>query len=145
MTYEYTWSPSYSVGNRTLDAQHQKLLQICKRVSDSRCDGTKDGIGEFHSILNDLAFYASKHFQTEEDVLRRAGYPALEEQKKEHDQYSERLVDFLCDAIDGKVDRESLEDFLGKWWVNHILVSDMQYSAYVTKADAPGNDSIWIR
>jgi len=57
--------------------------------------------------------------------------PLLEQQKQEHDEYSEKLVNFLCDAIAGTIDRDSLEDFLGKWWVGHILESDMQYAGYL--------------
>ena len=64
-------------------------------------------------------------------MLRRVGYPLLEQQKQEHDEYSEKLVNFLCDAIAGTIDRDSLEDFLGKWWVGHILESDMQYAGYL--------------
>ena len=127
----FDWKSSYSVGSKSLDIQHQKLLQICKRASEYKCDGSKGSIEAFHSILNDLAFYAEKHFETEEDVLRRVGYPLLKQQKQEHDEYSEKLVNFLCDAIAGTIDRDSLEDFLGKWWVGHILESDMQYAGYL--------------
>ena len=81
MSYTYEWKPEYSVGSKTLDIQHQKLLMLCKRVSDYQCDSSKRSIETFHSILNDLAFYAKKHFQTEEDVLRLNGNPKLDEQK----------------------------------------------------------------
>lgn len=72
--------------------------------------------------------------QTEERVLHRIGYPSLLRQNIEHKEYSERLVDFLCAAIDGRIDRETLEAFLGKWWVIHILGSDMQYVSYIGKS-----------
>jgi hemerythrin len=133
MELPYDWRPEYSVGNKTLDSQHQKLLQICKRVSVYRCDGTRTSISHFHTILNDLASYAATHFETEERVLHRIGYPSLLQQNIEHKEYSERLVDFLCAAIDGRIDREALEEFLWKWWVSHILESDMQYASYIGK------------
>jgi hemerythrin len=135
MNTSYEWKPEYSVGNRALDTQHQKLLQICKTVSSYQCDGSKSSILDFHSILNDLAYYATRHFEAEEDILLRAGYPALEEQQEEHAQYNECLVEFLCDAINGKIERDALEAFLGKWWVNHILLSDMHYSSYVNRLE----------
>lgn len=135
MNNSYEWKPEYSVGNEMLDTQHQQLLQICKDVSGYRCDGSKSSILDFHSILNDLAFYATRHFEAEEDVLRRVGYPALESQLAEHAQYNESLVDFLLDAINGKIDRDALEGFLGLWWVKHILLSDMHYCDYVKKLD----------
>ncbi|MBL8430208.1 MAG: bacteriohemerythrin [Dechloromonas sp.] len=136
MINSYEWKPEYSVGDETLDTQHKQLLKICKHVSDFRCDGSKNSVLDYHSILNDLAFYATRHFEAEEALLRRVGYPALEKQQTEHAEYNETLVNFLYDAINGKVDRDTLEGFLGRWWVNHILLSDMHYSDYVKQLDS---------
>lgn len=127
------WKPEYSVGNTTLDYQHQKLLQLCKHVSQYQCDGTKASIETFHSILSELAFYADKHFELEEDVLRRVGYPRLQEQIQEHDAYREWLTEFLCVAMHGNIDKSTLQNYLEQWWVGHILDSDMQYSCYLKK------------
>lgn len=124
------WKPQYSVGNTTLDSQHQKLLRLCKRVSEYLCDGTKASIETFHSILSELAFYADKHFELEEDVLRRVGYPHLQQQIQEHNAYREWLTEFLFVAMEGNIDKSSLQNYLEKWWLTHILDSDMQYAAY---------------
>ena len=105
----------------------------CKRVSDYQCDSSKRSIETFHSILNDLAFYAKKHFQTEEDVLRLNGNPKLDEQKGLHNEYESRLVDFLNAAMSGEIITEPLQEFLGKWWVNHILTSDVQYRNHTAR------------
>lgn len=125
------WKPEYSVGNRTLDMQHKRLLELCKRVSNYQCDKSKAGIDAFHVILNDLVFYATKHFEIEEQVLREIGYPKLSEQQQEHDEYSEKMVDFLLAAIGGEIDKTSLQAYLEKWWIDHILVSDMEYSDFL--------------
>ncbi len=127
------WKPEYSVGNTTLDSQHQKLLQLCKRVSHYQCDGTKASIETFHSILSELAFYADRHFELEEDVLRRVGFPQLKEQIQEHNAYREWLAEFLFVAMNGKIDKSSLQNYLEQWWVNHILDSDMQYTNFLSK------------
>lgn len=129
------WKTEYSVGNKTLDTQHQRLLKLCKRISDYQCDCTKSSIETFHAILNDLHFYAEKHFEIEEDVLRRIGYPHLNDQKKDHDGYCERLVGFMLSAMNGDIDKSSLQVYLEKWWIDHILISDMQYRSYLTQND----------
>ena len=127
------WKPEYSVGNRTLDSQHQKLLQLCKCVSQYLCDGTKASIETFHSILSELAFYADKHFELEEEVLRRVGYPHLQQQIQEHNAYREWLTEFLFVAMYGNIDKPSLQKYLEQWWISHILDSDMQYTDYLNK------------
>lgn len=125
------WKPEYSVGNQTLDMQHMRLLELCVRVSNYQCDKSKASMDAFHVILNDLAFYATKHFETEEQVLRQVGYPKLSVQQQEHDEYSDRLVEFLLAAIDGEIDKPALQDYLERWWIHHILVSDMEYSDFL--------------
>jgi hemerythrin len=129
------WKPEYSVGNQTLDLQHKRLLELCKRLSAYECDMSKHSIDAFHVILNDLAFYASKHFETEEQVLRQIGYPKLPDQKKEHEQYGEKLIEFLFAAMNGQIDKTTLQDYLETWWINHILVSDMEYSNYLKQGN----------
>lgn len=83
--------------------------------------------------MNDLAFYARKHFETEEQVLRQIGFPKLSEQKEQHDGYSEILVEFLLAAIGGTIDKSALQNYLENWWINHILVSDMEYSDFLKR------------
>lgn len=123
------WKPEYSVGHTTLDAQHKKLLQVCRRVSTYRCDGTKASIEAFHSILSELAFYADKHFASEENLLRQIGFPHLQQQIEEHDAYREWLTEFLFLTMNGKIDKSSLQNYLESWWLSHILASDMQYAS----------------
>lgn len=125
------WRPEYSVGHLTLDTQHQRLLALCKRVSAYEFRRDKQSLEEFHNILNDLAAYASMHFQTEEAVLKAVDYPALAAQKQEHDAYSESLVEFMFDAIHGEPDKLRLQRYLETWWIDHILVSDMAYKTYL--------------
>ena len=125
------WKPEYSVGNATLDAQHKKLLQICKSVSQYQCDGSKTSTEAFHSILSELAFYADRHFELEEDVLRRIGFPDLQQQIQEHNTYREWLAEFLFSTIYGNIDKPSLQSYLEQWWVSHILDSDMQYTPII--------------
>lgn len=127
------WREEYSVGSQTLDLQHKRLFELCKRVSSYECDNSKASINAFHAILNDLAFYATKHFETEEQVLLKIGYSKLSAQKLEHDKYSEKLVEFLFHAINGEIDKNSLQDYLETWWINHILVSDMEYSHFLKR------------
>lgn len=128
------WRPEYSVGNQTLDLQHKRLLKLCERVSSYQCDKSKASIDAFHVILNDLAFYATKHFETEEQVLQQTGYAKLSVQKMEHDEYSDKMVEFLIAAIGGDIDKVALQRYLESWWVNHILVSDMEYSDWLKQS-----------
>ena len=125
------WQPGYSVGNRTLDQQHQRLLALCQRAAICMTEDSQPGVEQFHAILNDLADYAKYHFRTEEALLRRCGYPRLEAHLQEHAAYEQSLTDFLVSAAVGKVAKDALSDYLMSWWINHILDADLQYRGYL--------------
>jgi hemerythrin-like metal-binding protein len=128
------WKNEYSVGNTTLDNQHKNLLKICKMISLYELDGSRESIGNYQSILNDLADYAGTHFHTEEEILTQANYPLIEDHAAEHMDYIDKLTDFLLSATHGVVDKQGLAQYLDAWWINHILESDMAYSHYLKKA-----------
>lgn len=126
------WTAEYSVGHAILDAQHRKLLALCRRAAESMEDSSPEGISAFHDILNDLTHYVREHFQTEEALLERCRYADLAEHRAKHVHYEEKLGDFLIDAITGAIDKASFSDYLTRWWLDHILRSDRAYSASLT-------------
>ena len=100
-------------------------------------DDSPEGIEEFHIVLNDLAAYAASHFRTEEALLKKCGYPRLEEQIAEHQEYETRLTEFLYSATCGFYNIAGLHQFLSAWWIHHILDSDMAYSDHVRAYRGP--------
>jgi hemerythrin len=122
------WQPSYSVGNQLLDDQHKKLLSLCQEAVSCMAEDGPEGRSHFHRILNELAGYVNRHFQTEEGILKQCGYPLLDHHRKEHLEYESRLTDFLLSATMGEIDRDGLHHYLSQWWSEHILGSDKQYA-----------------
>lgn len=136
-----TWLPSYSVGNETLDRQHQQLLKLCNEAIDCMESDSLESRGAFHLILNDLVHYTETHFKTEEAILRQHDYPLLEAHRAEHLAYQVQLTDFLLEATLGKIDKPALYHYLSAWWRNHILSSDMQYSSQISHPVKSTNNS----
>ena len=124
-----SWSPLYSVGHDLLDRQHQQLLSLCQQAQLCVADDSEEGNEAFHFLLHELSVYARVHFRSEEEILAARGYDRLDEQMREHTEYIERLTEFLLLAANGMLDKIGVETFLSSWWINHILVSDMQYAA----------------
>ena len=126
-----SWKASYSVGDSVMDGQHRKLLDICDVIASLIADDSHAGVREFHAVLKGLAAYATSHFRTEEELLRHYDYPLLDEETAGHVIYETRLSRFLFAAIDRRVAKAQLPPFLAAWWVDHILNSDMHFSAYL--------------
>ena len=129
------WQERFSVGNPVLDGQHKRLLALCKEAIECMSDNGFESVPRFHSILNELAVYVEEHFRTEEAMLLRCGYPLAERHIAEHDEYEARLVEFLLAATMGEMNKEELHHYLSKWWYEHIMCSDKQYSAFLQRSE----------
>jgi hemerythrin len=127
----FEWSNAMSVGDYAMDNQHQKLLLICRRCEELRGNLTPDGVQLFHEQLHEMQVYSRIHFSAEEGLLARIGYPKLDEQKQEHLKYQDEMAEILYQAAFGNLDAPSVVQFLSKWWVNHILILDMEYATYL--------------
>lgn len=121
---------SVSVGNRILDAQHRKLLQLC-RVAESCLAGDRRGaVGRFRDALHDLALYANEHFRIEEQILMEAGFPFLEALKREHLAYRAMLAELFAEA-DRDLDSSRLKAALSDWWREHLR-ADREFVGFLS-------------
>lgn len=125
------WNPSYSIGNDLLDRQHARLLDLCRHAEQYMTEQGGEAEEQLHELLHQLATYADVHFATEEEVLRKCGYPNLDEQIEGHMAYREELTRMLFEAMDGRLTNRELFDYATGWWLDHILVSDMECAPYL--------------
>ncbi len=67
------WDPRHSVGNQTLDDQHQALLAQCNVLADCLADTGEDGDRKFRKVFDEIMTLAREHFATEEALLVSVG------------------------------------------------------------------------
>jgi hemerythrin-like metal-binding protein len=137
MAFEWTdeWSDKFSVGVPILDRQHRMLLSLVRDAADMVMQ--KDGNeAKFSAVLNEMQRYADVHFQTEEALLERFGYPDLSGQREEHHSYLETLAEMEAALHSGSIPRIEVHDFLLKWWYEHVLIEDMAYKDFLVEAGA---------
>jgi hemerythrin len=125
------WQETNSVGNKTLDEQHKRLLDILNRLYDAMSAVAPVRV---RALTEELVNYTREHFRDEERMLLRAGYPNLEQHKsihqtmvaktnKMHQQFQRNGDDFGDPVV--------LLQFLREWWLEHINQVDRQYVEYV--------------
>jgi hemerythrin len=131
MPKKLSWNPNYSVGEPTLDAQHQKLMGLCNRLSTCLADNDERANAMFFEILADLSAYAREHFETEESILRACKYPRLTTQEADHAEYERHVREFLASARGSVLDKADLLKLMTNWWRDHILIADMDYRNHV--------------
>jgi hemerythrin len=124
-----TWTDNLSVNVNEIDEQHKKLVMMINELNEAMQQGKgKDIIG---NILIGLADCTGEHFSTEEKYFDQFKYPDSLVHTQEHQEFVERVGDFIKEFDAGKTMLSvQVMGFLKEWLVNHIQGSDKEYSPY---------------
>jgi hemerythrin-like metal-binding protein len=126
------WKPYYSVGNSSLDAQHEEILKSIDELYAVMAAGKEDA--KTRKVLERLVQYTLTHFQYEERIMQEANYPQLATHKLEHERMRQRTLELRANF--SQVKASELLRFLKEWWTNHIQAEDRSYAPYLKPAEA---------
>ena len=82
----------YSVGVRSLDAQHRQLIDVLNQLHQAMSTANSQQV--LPALMRQLGQYATAHLQAEEQMLRAQGYPGFTQHKAQHDSYIAKVKDF---------------------------------------------------
>ena len=130
----FPWKDEYSVNIAKIDGQHKKLVEVINQFHDGIVAGhSRKDLQKVFAVLLD---YMLHHFETEEKILAAYGYPGLEEQKKEHAEFSRKITEFLDTFLDTDTDvTMQMAQYLADWLRNHVFTSDKKYSVFLNQRD----------
>ena len=124
------WHPEHSVGVAQLDNEHQKFFRLMRNLYDAmKMAANKTVIG---ALLGELYAYSATHMTHEEEILQKNNYPELEEHRREHLLFRERIRTYM-DEFDSRHGTISLSllQFLQEWLGNHIVTVDQRYVEFL--------------
>lgn len=128
------WRNEYSVLIDEIDAQHKELLERVAILSEYVARGD----GPIAETLKGLAAFSLEHFSTEENLMRRYGYPFIEEHLGQH-----RAFQAACDQLSEEIlaaERDRLyllfriQLLLVDWQINHTTKSDFHLGNFLLRA-----------
>jgi len=123
------WKKDFSVQVDLFDKEHQNLIDIINNLHDGMKNGKSKEIME--NIINDLIKYSKTHFSDEEKYMERYNYPGIEEQKKAHKIFIDKINQINDDFKSGKIALSmEIMQFLKEWWRNHIIIIDKKYGDF---------------
>ena len=131
---DITWRDEYSVGIREIDTQHKDLLLTMADLAQ-RVGG--DGVGSGAS-LDTLADQVLALFSSEENLMRRYGYPFAKEHLKQHGTFVQFFSEFRKEIESNERGRLYLlfriQLLLVDWQINHISKSDLHLGNFLQRA-----------
>ena len=130
------WTDECAVGVESLDADHIIIFSLIKHIDESiRSDANRKTI---RSILKILIYHAISHFQHEEKLMEKHGYPEIMAHKTEHHRIVTEMQLLLTDYEENpaaKVNSKIVE-VLAAWANEHVEQWDMRYRPYLTDQGA---------
>lgn len=124
------WSKEYEIGHKQIDDEHRELFDRINHFHDAWCE--RQDRREVSLLLSQLIQYAEQHFRNEEEIMRQAGYAALDEHAQKHEGLVETVFE-LAQKLENRAFNPSHETlaFLRTWLTDHILREDMQFKTTV--------------
>jgi len=123
------WDESFSVGVRDLDKQHQQIVILVNTLIEM--NDTEVASEIISDTLTKMTQYAIDHFQKEEQYMLDYDYPEYSSQKRQHQEFKRKTVDFCMETLVHKATIPTeIFAYLKLWWINHILKEDMKYKKF---------------
>jgi hemerythrin len=119
--YIIEWRDAFRTGIDDIDAEHQQLFALVKRLDT----------GSAKRVLDELVEYVVTHFTHEEALMQASGYPGLQQHIELHEKLAEQVSGFLVSGTAWSEERvRELRSFLNKWLVAHILMHDLHFGRW---------------
>lgn len=131
-----TWCEKYLTGIEEIDNQQVELVETIYRFKESLSDDISYTEMEVGQTLKYLVDYAMNHFPKEESYMISIGYPDYDEHKRQHSDFTRKLISILS-LLKGKGSYRPIQlyYFLIHWLEEHIAVEDMKLAKSVKKED----------
>lgn len=133
----YQWSDEYSVGDPAMDAHHKRLFELIDELHEAVDAGRgEQALGQ---IIDALSAYTRYHFEEEERMMERVGYPTLDAHRQLHREFVQQIQACEADLQRGatRVATLKLLNTASKWLRDHIMNVDQGYSVLLEQERRP--------
>ena len=127
--YKIIWSDLLSIGDKKIDAQHKKLIELIGEVARGK-DISQD------ELLNEVLDYASYHFADEEAYMEKINYPGLKEHRNKHKKLTKVLLTYKKEYEQGEINSLVFREFMFVWVRDHIMDEDRAIGDYLNEQKA---------
>lgn len=126
------WDDSFVLGIDEIDEQHRTIVEQFTSFSEAIQAGTAKEV--LTETAHFLVQYAQKHFVTEEGYMQKYEYPRIDEQRREHREFTADAEELVKKIEEEGASRELAAALTGKmvrWVIQHIRNHDRDMVNYV--------------
>lgn len=123
---QISWKVEYSLGVAEMDAEHVRMIEMMEQLE--AVEGRSDALQTVGKVVKDLGSYVETHFKHEEELMEKAGYPHLDNHRRQHVEFARKVADLRSCA---SLDASTIHSMLQQWLGEHIMKIDRDYVPYV--------------
>lgn len=118
-------------GVAEIDGQHRGLIDIINELYEIALK--RKGQRTLEEVFEALDVYAKSHFESEETLLAKHGYPRLADHKMQHDAMLQAISDYRKRPREGQEFLVALDllHYLKQWLSQHMMGADREACAYL--------------
>ncbi len=127
---QLVWKDLFCCGNPLIDAQHQSLFQVSNELFNAVLSGRPSP--EISLIIARLLADVTRHFQDEQMILEKAGFPGLQKHAEEHSGLLARGIE-LSEQFEASTLSvgDVFQFFACDVVMIHMLGADREYFSYI--------------
>lgn len=123
----------FETGIPVIDRQHHAYVDMVERLLLSCRKGPME-LEDIRSAVKDIVHYALEHFNDEELLMRSVNYPAYKQHLEKHNEFRNRLDDFLMTLKSGRIEDDYtilLTNWLLGWLEQQVKTDDAKLAAFL--------------
>ena len=118
-----TWKADYCTGHIAVDGQHREIFRLVNQFSEAVA--TRRARALMRPVIDRLVSYVAEHFEEEERLMRRAGFPDRTAHAAAHAAFGAQVQEVARAYQAGELVLPiTLSQFMLDWLDGHIKVSD---------------------
>jgi hemerythrin len=137
------WTKDLEAGIPIIDAQHMRIVEFINELDVVRRTGN---IENTNRVMEGLLNYTITHFEFEESLQEKAGYPYLKAHRRIHEIFMKKVSEIRARAARGENVVPELLKLLEGWLASHIKGEDRDYveSVRVITSSKDAEVSGWL-
>lgn len=138
------WTDDLATGIQIIDDQHKRIITYINELDHASKTGDPE---EVQHVFEGLLDYTVTHFEFEEELQEKAGYPFLKAHQRVHEIFMKRIAAFRERSNNGEDIVPELLSMLKVWLSSHIKGDDQDYVESVKKMlgqDDAGEQAGWV-
>lgn len=124
------WTRDLESGIPIIDAQHKRIIEFINELNDACQTGN---MSETNHVMDGLLNYTVTHFEFEEELQEKAGYPFLKAHQRIHEIFMKKVAEIRVRSTNGEDVAPELLRLLKGWLASHIKGEDRDYVESVKK------------